>query len=137
MPLTFVTSEPFVGHFGIGGLPGGEKLLNMFLKKEGITAITGVAFEEVTGDQIKLTDGASVPFRYAMVVPPFAGQDVVRAAPGLSDDQGYIPVQDTYQAKAYPEIYAAGIAAQVPVPGRQPCPSGSPRPGFPPSPWPR
>jgi hypothetical protein len=82
--LTFITAEPFVGHFGIGGLPGGEKLLNMFLKKEGITARTGVAFEEVTGDRIKLTDGTAVPFRYAMVVPPFAGQEVVRATPGLS-----------------------------------------------------
>jgi NADH dehydrogenase FAD-containing subunit len=131
VPLTFVTSEPFVGHFGIGGLPGGEKLLKMFLNKEGITAITGVALEEVTGDQIKLTDGTGVPFRYAMVVPPFAGQDVVRATPGLSDDKGYIPVADTYQSKAYPEIYAAGIAAQVPVPWQTAVPIGIPKTGFP------
>ena len=131
VPLTFVTSEPFVGHFGIGGLPGGEKLLKMFLKKEGITAITGVAFEEVTGDRIKLTDGTGVPFRYAMVVPPFVGQDVVRATPGLSDDKGYIPVADTYQSKAYPEIYAAGIAAQVPVPWQTAVPIGIPKTGFP------
>lgn len=53
------------------------------------------------GDQIKLADGTGVPFRYAMVVPPFLGQDVVRAKPGLSDDKGYIPVQDTYQSNAY------------------------------------
>ena len=131
VPLTFVTSEPFVGHFGIGGLPGGEKMLKMFLKKESITAITGVALEEVTGDQIKLTDGTDVPFRYAMVVPPFVGQDVVRATPGLSDEKGYIPVQDTYQAKAYPEIYAAGIAAQVPVPWQTAVPIGIPKTGFP------
>ena len=131
VPLTFVTSEPFVGHFGIGGLPGGEKLLSMFLKKEGITVLTGVAFEEVTGDRIKLTDGTAVPFRYAMVVPPFAGQDVVRATPGLSDDKGYVPVQDTYQSKAYPEIYAAGIAAQVPAPWQTAVPIGIPKTGFP------
>src|SRR6266702_4714867 len=131
VPLTFVTAEPFVGHFGIGGLPGGEKLLNMFLKKEGITARTGVAFDEVTGDRIKLTDGTDVPFRYAMVVPPFAGQDVVRATPGLSDDKGYIPVQDTYQSKAYPQTYAAGIAAQVPVPWQTSVPIGIPKTGFP------
>jgi sulfide:quinone oxidoreductase len=131
VPLTFVTSEPFVGHFGIGGLPGGEKMLKMFLNKESITVITGVALEEVTGDQIKLTDGTGVPFRYAMVVPPFVGQDVVRATPGLSDDKGYIPVQDTYQAKAYPEIYAAGIAAQVPVPWQTAVPIGIPKTGFP------
>ena len=129
--LTFVTAEPFVGHFGIGGLPGGEKLLNMFLKKEGITARTGVAFEEVTGDRIKLTDGTDVPFRYAMVVPPFAGQELIRATPGLSDDKGYVPVADTYQSKAYPQIYAAGIAAQVPVPWQTSVPIGIPKTGFP------
>jgi NADH dehydrogenase FAD-containing subunit len=129
--LTFVTAEPFVGHFGIGGLPGGEKLLRMFLKKENITAMTGVAFEEVTADRIKLTDGTSVPFKYAMVVPPFVGQDLVRATPGLADDKGYIPVADTYQSKAYPQIYAAGIAAQVPVPWQTAVPIGIPKTGFP------
>src|SRR5215469_2780416 len=74
--LTFVTAEPFLGHFGIGGLPGGERLLKMFLRKEGITAVTGVAMDEITGDRIKLGDGTRIPFRYAMVVPPFVGQDV-------------------------------------------------------------
>jgi len=129
--LTFLTAEPFVGHFGIGGLPGGEKLLKMFLKKEGITAQTGVAFEEVGGDYVKLTDGSKVPFAYAMVVPPFLGQDVIRAVPNLTDDKGYIPVQDTYRSKAYPEIYAAGIAAQVPVPWQTSVPIGIPKTGFP------
>ena len=113
--LTFLTAEPFVGHFGIGGLPGGEKLLKMFLKKEGISVQTEVAFDEVGGDYVRLTDGSKVPFAYAMVVPPFVGQDVVRAVPELTDGKGYIPVEDTYQSRAYPEIYAAGIAAQVPA----------------------
>jgi NADH dehydrogenase FAD-containing subunit len=129
--LTFVTAEPFLGHFGIGGLPGGEKLLNMFLRKEGITAVTGVAMDEVTGDRVKLADGTRIPFRYAMVVPPFVGQDVVRATPGLADDKGYVPVEDTYQSKAYPEIYAVGIAAQVPVPWQTAVPIGIPKTGFP------
>jgi sulfide:quinone oxidoreductase len=129
--LTFLTAEPFVGHFGIGGLPGGEKLLKMFLKKEGIEAKTGVAFDEVGGDYVKLTDGGKVPFGYAMVVPPFIGQQVVRAVPGLTDEKGYIPVEDTYQSKRYPEIYAAGIAAQVPVPWRTSVPIGIPKTGFP------
>jgi len=131
VPLTFITAEPFVGHFGIGGLPGGEKLLKMFLRKEGINAVTGVAMEEVTGDQVKLTDGSQYPFRYAMVVPPFIGQEVIRATPGLSDDKGYVPVEDTYQSQAYPEIYAVGIAAQVPVPWHTAVPIGIPKMGFP------
>jgi len=131
VPLTFITAEPFVGHFGIGGLPGGEKLLKMFLRKEGINAVTGVAMEEVTADQVKLTDGSQYPFRYAMVVPPFIGQEVIRTTPGLSDDKGYVPVEDTYQSKVYPEIYAVGIAAQVPVPWQTAVPIGIPKTGFP------
>jgi NADH dehydrogenase FAD-containing subunit len=131
VPLTFVTAEPFLGHFGIGGLPGGEKLLKMFLRKESITAVTSVALEEVTGDQVKLTDGTRLPFRYAMVVPPFVGQEVIRATLGLADDKGYVPVQDTYQSTAYPEIYAVGIAAQVPVPWHTAVPVGIPKTGFP------
>src|SRR6202035_5385542 len=67
----------------------------------------------------------------AMVVPPFVGQDVVRATPGLSDDKGYIPVQDTYQSKDYPEIYAAGIAAQVPLQWQTASPIGIPKTGSP------
>jgi hypothetical protein len=33
--MTYVSAEPFLGHFGIGGLPHGEALLGMFLRKEG------------------------------------------------------------------------------------------------------
>ena len=131
VPLTYITAEPFVGHFGTGGLPGGERLLKTLLRKEGINAVTGVAMEEVTGDQVKLTDGTWYPFRYAMVVPPFAGQEVVRTTPGLADENGYVPVGDTYQSKAYPEIYAVGIAAQVPVPWQTAVPVGVPKTGFP------
>jgi sulfide:quinone oxidoreductase len=30
VPVSYVSAEPFPGHFGIGGLPGGEKMLGMF-----------------------------------------------------------------------------------------------------------
>ena len=36
-----------------------------------------------------------------------------------------------YQSKAYPEIYAVGIAAQVPVPWHTAVPIGIPKTGFP------
>lgn len=131
VPLTFITAEPFLGHFGIGGLPGGEKLVKMFMRKEGISTVTGAAVEEVAASEVRLADGSRFPFRYAMVVPPFAGQEVIRATPGLSDENGYVPVEDTYQSKAYPEIYAAGAAAQVPVPWQTAIPIGIPKTGFP------
>lgn len=130
--LTYVTAEPFLGHFGIGGLPGGEKLLQMFLKKEKITAFTGAAMTEVAPGKLVLAErGEPIDFAYAMIIPPFEGQDVVRTAEGLADDKGYVPVHDTYQSTAYPDIYAVGIAAAVSTPWTTAVPVGVPKTGFP------
>jgi NADH dehydrogenase FAD-containing subunit len=131
VPLTYVTAEPFLGHFGIGGLPGGEKLLGMFLRKEGIQAITATAMSEVGPGKLLLADGRMLDFAYAMIVPPFLGQQVVQSVAGLADDKGYVPVRDTYQAAAYANVYAVGIAAAVTVPWTTAVPVGVPKTGFP------
>jgi sulfide:quinone oxidoreductase len=129
--LTYVTAEPFLGHFGIGGLPHGETLLGMFLRKERIEAVTGVAMESVDDGAVRLADGRQIPFRYAMIVPPFAGQDVVRAADGLADDNGFVRVRPTYQSDKYDDVYAVGVAAAVEVPWQTAVPVGIPKTGFP------
>ncbi len=130
-PLTYVTAEPFLGHFGIGGLPGGESLLKLFLRKEHITAALSTAIDEVQPGEMRLADGSTLPFRYAMVIPPFLGQRVIRDTPGLADDKGYVPVHDTYQSKAYDDIYAVGVAAAVTTPWQTAVPTGVPKTGFP------
>ena len=68
-PITYVTAEPFLGHFGIGGLPGGERLLGMFLKHTGIQAILDSAIAEVVPGELRLADDRRLPFHYAVVVP--------------------------------------------------------------------
>jgi NADH dehydrogenase FAD-containing subunit len=129
--VTFVTPEPFLGHFGMGGLPHGEQLLEMFMRKEGVEAFTGVGIERVEDGHALLTDGRRVPFAFAMLVPPFLGQKVVRATPGLSDAKGYVTVRDTYQSVGHDEVYAVGIAAAVEVPWHTALPVGIPKTGFP------
>jgi NADH dehydrogenase FAD-containing subunit len=129
--LTYVTSEPFLGHFGIGGLPHGEKLLGMFLKKEGIESRTDVAVSGVDDGLLTLADGTELPFSFAMLVPPFLGQDFLAQTEGLVDDKGYVLVRDTYQTQKWDDIYAVGIAAQVPLPWTTPTPTGLPKTGFP------
>jgi NADH dehydrogenase FAD-containing subunit len=129
--LTYVTSEPFLGHFGIGGLPHGEELLGMFLKKEKIDAITDVSMDAVDNDAIHLSDGREVPFAFSMVVPPFVGQEFLKEAGGIADDKGYVKVRDTYQTEKYDDVYAVGIAAAVAVPWQTSTPVGIPKTGFP------
>lgn len=128
--LKFITSEPFLGHFGIGGMKHGESMLGMFLKKENITPIVNVSMDAVDTDHVQLSDGSEVPFSYAMIMPPFVGQDFLKST-GLADDKGYVGVRDTYQSTDHDNIYAVGIAAQVPVPWQTPVPVGIPKTGFP------
>ena len=45
--LTYVTPEPELGHFGIGGLPHGERLLGMFMRKERIASVIDTAIDHV------------------------------------------------------------------------------------------
>jgi NADH dehydrogenase FAD-containing subunit len=129
--ITYVTAEPFLGHFGIGGLPGGERLLGLFCKKEGIQTVTNTAMTEVAPHKLLLADGRALEFAYAMLIPPFLGQQVVASTPGLADERGYVPVHDTYQSTAEPNIYAVGIAAAVSVPWTTAVPVGVPKTGFP------
>ena len=129
--LSYVTAEPFLGHFGIGGLPHGESLLGMFLRKEHIQPHVGVAIDHVDAGALALADGREIPFGYAMVVPPFVGQEVIRNAGSLSDEKGYVPVRETYQSEKYDDVYAVGVAAAVEVPWQTAVPVGIPKTGYP------
>jgi sulfide:quinone oxidoreductase len=129
--LTYVTPEPVLGHFGIGGLPHGEQLLGMFAKREHIATVVDTAVAEVDEGRLVLADGQKIEFAYAMLVPPFVGQEVIRTAPGIADEKGYVRVRDTYQTESRDNVYAVGIAAGVAVPWQTAHPVGIPKTGFP------
>ncbi|HWP92106.1 MAG TPA: FAD-dependent oxidoreductase [Thermodesulfobacteriota bacterium] len=129
-PITFVTAEPFLGHFGIGGFGKAQEMVEGFFKKLGIKAITNAAIEQVGPDTIHLGDGQKLPFKFAMLIPRFLGVDAVRNSPGLGNASGFIEVDDAYRMPAHPEIYAAGVAVAVKPPGPTPVPIGVPKTGY-------
>lgn len=129
--LTWITPEPFLGHFGIGGLPGGETLLKKFTQHLHIRTVTNAEVDHVEAGQVVLKDGTTLPFAFSMLMPPFLGQQVVRESAGLGTANGYVPVEPTYQHKRYPHIFAAGIAIDVPVPFTTPVAVGVPKTGYP------
>ncbi len=130
VPVSYVSPEPFPGHFGVGGLPGGKAMLGMFFRRQHIEGIFDSAMAEVAPGEVHLTDGRALPFRYAMVVPPFIGADVVKTS-GLGNAKGFIEVRDTYQTLEHPNVYAVGIAAAVAAPWITTHPVGVPKTGFP------
>ncbi len=129
--ITWLTPEPFLGHFGIGGIAGGEQMLKGFMKLLNIHYITEAEIEKVGSDTIELKGGTVLPYQFAMIMPAFIGADVVRKSPGLGNEKGYIPVDDTYQHKHYPNIFAVGIAADYPIPFKTRVPMGMPKTGYP------
>jgi sulfide:quinone oxidoreductase len=102
----------------------------MFLKHTGIQAILDTAIAEVVPGELRLADGRRLPFQFAVVVPPFVGAEVVRTS-NLGNASGFVEVQDTYQTKAFPNIYAVGIGTAVSVPWQTANPVGVPKTGFP------
>ena len=130
VPLTFVSAEPYCGHFGIGGMGRGRQMVEMFFKLRRIQPIVNVAFDHVEPGRITLTDGRVLSYKYAIVIPPFKGVDAVFASPGLGNERGFIPVNDRYQHGTYPNIYAAGVAVAVAAPEPTPIPCGVPKTGW-------
>jgi sulfide:quinone oxidoreductase len=130
--LTYVSAEPFLGHFGIGGLPHGESLLGRFLRRQHIDHRLGVAIDHVADDALVLSDGTRIASSYSMVIPPFIGQEVARTASALNpDEKGYLPVRPTYQSEKRDDVYVVGIAAAVDVPWQTAVPVGIPKTGYP------
>ena len=129
--LTYLTSEPFLGHFGIGGLPHGDSLLGMFLKKENIGSHLNKSIATIDEGRIITTDGDILENSFSMIIPPFSGQNFLKQVEGLADANGFVKVKDTYQSERWDDIYAVGLAAAVTAPWQTPTPVGVPKTGFP------
>ena len=128
--VTFITAEPFLGHFGIGGMGKGQKMVEWFFKKLDIKWVTNSWIEKVTQNEIHLKDGKTIPFKFAIIIPPFKGVQAIRDSLNLGDERGFIPVTSNYQHKIYQNIYAAGVAVAVNPPGLTPIPCGVPKTGY-------
>jgi sulfide:quinone oxidoreductase len=131
VPITWITPEPALGHFGIGGIKGGELMLKAFLKWQGIDYRVNAAITEVTEDAVILESGERLPAAWKMLVPAFRGARVVRESPGIGDEKGFIATDDSYRHLRYPNIFAAGLAVRVVNPFPAPVPFGVPKTGYP------
>ena len=130
MPLTYLTAEPFLAHFGLGGFGSGTKMTEYFFHKQGITGVTNAAVREIKAGEIRLEDDRTFPFAYAMLAPSFLGVDAVRACQEITTPTGFVKVNDFYQTDAYPEIFAAGVAVDMAPPDHTPVACGVPKTGY-------
>lgn len=139
VPMTFVTSEPYIGHLGLDGVGDTKSLLESELRQRHIKWITNARVKEVASGAMQVEeladDGAlrkvhDVPFSYAMMLPAFRGVPAVRGIDKLTNPRGFI-LADKYQRNpAYPEIFSVGVCVAIPPMGPTPVPVGVPKTGF-------
>ena len=131
--LYWITPEPYLGNFGIDGMPGGEKMLKLFMKMYKIHWIVDASIEKIEDNKLILKNGDVLPYKMAMLMPPFEGADVMKASPlNLLMPKGLLRPTGTYQHIKYPNVFAAGLAVQVKPPFEiKKTPFGVPKTGYP------
>lgn len=126
VPIAFVTPEPHLGHFGVGGFGKARQFLEGEFEERDIRYTTSAAVSAITADAVQLADGRVFPSRYSLILPALAGVRAV-AESGLGNPKGFIPVDAHYRHKDHPDIYAVGVAVALPPVEETPVPVNFPK----------
>lgn len=127
VPIVFVTSEPYIGHFGIGGLRDSRRMMEDEFARRDIKVITNAAVEEISPSEVRLKDGIKIPFKLSMLAPAMKG---VPAVAPIGNPRGFIPVDGKYRHTKYKNIFAVGVAVAIAPPEQTPVPTGVPKTGY-------
>jgi sulfide:quinone oxidoreductase len=139
VPMTFVTSEPYIGHMGLGGVGDSKGLMESELRQRHIKWLVNSKVASATAQEMKVVehdeDGKPkkehvLPFKYAMVIPAFKGVDAVAAVPELCNPRGFVLIDAMQRSKKYPSIFSAGVCVAIPPVEVTPVPTGAPKTGF-------
>jgi sulfide:quinone oxidoreductase len=141
VPMTFVTSEPYIGHLGLGGVGDTKGLLESALRDKTIKWITNAKVDRVEAGMMYVTevdnDGNDlkkheVPFKHSMMLPAFTGVDAVRhsGAEGLTNPRGFVLIDKYQRNPTYKNIYSVGVCVALPPVEKTPLPVGTPKTGY-------
>jgi sulfide:quinone oxidoreductase len=139
VPMTFVTSEPYIGHLGLDGVGDTNGLLESQLRERHVKWITSARVKKVEAGKMTIEeigdDGAvkkvhELPFGFSMMLPPFRGVPAVRGIEGLTNPRGFILVDKHQRNPKYPNVFAVGVGVAIPPIGPTPVPVGVPKTGF-------
>lgn len=127
--LHFVTPEPFLGHFGVGGMGKARRLIEDEFWERDINYQINAAVEVIEPARCVLKNGIALKSDFAMVAPPFLGVEAVRNTVGLTNPKGFIPVDQYYRSTKFPNIFAVGVAIAIAPPAPTAIPVGVPKTG--------
>lgn len=139
VPMTFVTSEPYIGHMGLGGVGDSKGLMESELRQRHIKWVTNAKITEVRAEEMSVTevdeDGQAkrehtLPFKFSMILPAFKGVDAVAAVPELCNPRGFVLIDEYQRSKKYRNIFSAGVCVAIPPVEATPVATGAPKTGY-------
>lgn len=139
VPMTYVSSEPYVGHMGLGGVGDSKGLMESEMRQRHINWITNAKIAEVKegemtvhemNDDGELKKEHALPFKFSMVLPAFTGVDAVRSVKEICNPRGFVVIDKHQRNPTYPNIFSAGVCVAIPPVEQTPVPTGAPKTGF-------
>ena len=139
VPMTFVTSEPYIGHLGLSGVGDSKGLMESIFRDKHIKWICNAKVTRVEAGKMFVTehdeDGKpkrehELPFKYSMMLPAFKGVEAVFGIEGLTNPRGFILIDQHQRNPKYPEIFAVGVCVSIPPVETTPVPTGTPKTGY-------
>jgi sulfide:quinone oxidoreductase len=139
VPITYVTSEPYIGHLGLGGVGDSKSVLESELRNNDIKWITNAKVTRVEEGKMFVTElddlgnvkkEHELPFKFSMMLPSFRGVDAVAAVEGLCNPRGFVIVDEHQRSKKYRNIFSAGVCIAIPPVEVTPVPTGAPKTGY-------
>ncbi len=138
-PMTYVTSEPYIGHLGLAGVGDSKSMLESEFRNHHIKWVTnakttkveqGKLFADELNDAGETIKQHEIDFNFAMMLPAFKGVDAVAAVAELCNPRGFVIVDELHRSPTYKNVYAAGVCIAIPPVEVTPVPTGTPKTGY-------
>ena len=137
--MTYVSSEPYIGHLGLGGVGDSKGMLESELRNHHMNWIVNAKTTKVEAGKMHVTEmngkgevekEHEIAFDFAMMLPAFKGVDAVAAVEGLCNPRGFVIVDELHRSPKYKNIYSAGVCIAIPPVEATPVPTGAPKTGY-------
>ena len=139
VPMTFITSEPYIGHLGLDGVGDTKGLLESNMREKHIKWMTstkvvkaepGVLHVEQIAEDGTSQGVTEVPAKYSMMLPPFRGIKPLFDNEGLVNPRGFVIVDEHQRNPTFQNVFSVGVCVAIPPMGSTPVPVGVPKTGF-------
>ena len=139
VPITFITSEPYIGHMGLGGVGDSKSMLESEFRSNDIKWIANAKVTRVEEGKMFVTElddlgnlkkEHELPFKFSMMLPAFRGVDPVAAVEGMCNPRGFVLVDEYQRSKKFRNIFSAGVCIAIPPVEVTHVPTGAPKTGY-------